>query len=162
MNFFDIWKVIGPILGYITPHLINAINYSWPQERRSALSFLKGKEWETTWLIGENGDYVKDVVSFDKHIWFGKIKGHGKMTSPDTEKTNREYKYPITFKVSRTNVVTFKYFAQHYPLEGLMGTGCGVFSIDGREISGGWTGTVDQRKYKDPVAHGRFLMVLKS
>lgn len=162
MNDFDIWNVIGPILGSIVTFLINAINYSLPHERRSAISFLKGKVWETTWFIGEDKIYVKDIIYFDKHIWFGKIKGHGKMTSPDENGTNREYRYPITFEVSRTNVVTFKYFAQRYPIEGLMGTGCGVFNINGREISGGWTGVVNRDKYNKPVVHGRFLMVLRS
>lgn len=166
MNGFDLWKVIGSlltaVLGSFATLLINAINYSLQYKRRSALSFLKGKEWETTWFVGEDEVYVRDVVTFDKYVWFGKIKGHGKMTSPDTNGTNREYIYPITFEVSRTNVVTFKYFAQRYPIEGLMGTGCGVFSINGREISGGWTGVVNRERFNKPVVHGRFLMVLKS
>lgn len=157
-----LWKVMAPIFGSFATFLLNSIANHWPESRRSALSFLKGKEWETIWYAGEDDIYVKDVVYFPKYVWFGKMNAHGKMTSPDLNGTNREYTYPISIEVSRTNVLTFKYYAQRYPLEGLMGTGCGVFNINGTEISGGWSGTVNREKYQKPVLHGRFVMKIKS
>lgn len=158
--------IIIEILKYFTAPvlalIINAFVNGLPPQMRTATRYLSGKTWETTWFIGDDEVYVRDVVYFAKRFWFGKITGHGIMTSPDEKGTNREYKYPITLQVYPGNNLTFKYFAQRFPAEGLMGTGCGKLNIDARKIDGGWSGTVNQEKYKKSVIYGRFVMELKS
>lgn len=102
--------------------------------------------------------YVKDRIKMGKLIWFGRLKGYGEMTSRSENGTDRTYRYPIFFKVSKTQVLTFVYYAQKYPREKLMGTGCGTFNVNGRELMGGWSGVVNREKYGKDVIHGRFFM----
>jgi hypothetical protein len=155
--------IIGAIAGSVTTFLLSALsNHHFFRIRRYPLSYMIGKEWEAEWYHGDDVLYVKDVIHFGKSVWFGSIKAYGEMTSFDDNGTSRVYRYPITFKLSSTKVLTFSYYAQRFPHEQLMGVGCGSFNINGTEISGGWTGVVNPEKYGKNVIHGRLFMKSKS
>jgi hypothetical protein len=142
--------LIGALAGAIFTFIGNLLNNIALVRNKNILTFLKGQAWECEWFDDKNELYVRDKIRMNKHIWFGRLKGLGQIES--------SFIYPIYFKVTNNEVVTFVYYAEEFPKQKLMGTGCGTFNANGTVLTGGWSGVVDQERFGKPIMAGRFSM----